>query len=1446
MKDPFDAILDKYKSLGQKKQEAVAREANEKKLRLDQNNPLYDADSPALQGGGTGRLASAEPGYYADAPEVSRTRWENNPKNRDYQAQNVGALMGKPAESVTDEDIFRFGNEATRRAQESLEARGGAIPVGVTTPQGETQDIHKRPFMDVTTPEGGSLVKEVARDPRQPGFEHPENYAGRVDYARGTEWPEHWMYQGSKGVGGDLLDATKRFVIAAPEMALTMAGELGTLIPGGEGIGSGLSGWAKEVGENARKSWLSPKEQMEERRFQRTLNEYNNGRDQRVQKHIEDGHSPAVAEALNTLDEFKFAFGEMWARPGRVMNAVGESLPSVIGGGVGGKVGLKAAQKFIGKHRNTLLKNATPEQLQKYQAAAATIGAAGSGALLEASSTSSEMYQKILDTPLDELRKDSSKFLEYKEKFNGDELKAREALAEDGRLWAFAGMAALTATTGLASGTAKFQKGMFTRFFDEAKQVQRGAARRLAKGAGTALGRGGQEMVEEIGQSGGEAILSNAVENMLAGKETPLMSGAGSAGALGALGGLHTGATMSATTSGVKAATRRRQPGPRVNRRQAPEIQTPAGKPNNVKFNNPHQEQGMKPELRNALGNVGMDLTITSGTRSKEENDAAGGAGKSRHVHGDAADISTANMSTDQKKDLVRKLYAQGVTRFGTYKGDSYIHVDMKGDKYHPMHERTISNIKSAPKWFQEVSAELQGQAPGASVSQGTATSAAVPNNPVAKSLNNAIIRSAHKNDLPPMGEAMLKAIVEGESSWGQNVRGPKIGVEVSGDPAQYGKSASGPFQFMADTAQRLNLKDPFDHNQSAEAAGKMLNESYTAIRKAYPDISEKEAWLMAGVAHHSGLGNVLKNSLGPNGKEYMAKLRKALPKYLKEPGKVGAVAGNIREGLRGARKAATKAITPEQVKEGTASSEQPERSYEDYVKESPEYFRDNPDELAGLDRAMASKMQALTEEINSPDLSSQRRQEIIQEATEASAYKKAVEAATIGVEANASINNKIRELGSSDFDISDESKSTINSILSEEASFEDLSPEELDAILDAEEKGFASDEMSVVTEGISKGHVDENNIEKLLESNLPETQKEIIRAAQKVGQKEYNTLTDKFGEIALNLPKDENGNYKLGLAGHQRRIQQEFANLQDNDGDVSDKAIRPGTARNALHALNTFADSQSLERKQQARKSKGQPEYYGKTKASIEKEHKVIEDVLQDLADLYNKMVDDINLNRGLARAKAKTAAEKAKLKPIIHYETTKALDDVRRAAERRAKKENKKPKKEQKKETKEQKKETPTSTPVTENPPVEEEWQPTDADRDLASQISSFTGQSVDEALEDIRKKTLKENKNTDKKEDESTGQQQNPTDTGGQQGGPAPKDETPPPPPPDDLGQPEKPSKPTPSSINKSSLPDIHSFTVEIDGKPVPYVQTVAAIENDMEQLDRLLELAQKREC
>jgi uncharacterized protein YcbK (DUF882 family) len=73
--------------------------------------------------------------------------------------------------------------------------------------------------------------------------------------------------------------------------------------------------------------------------------------------------------------------------------------------------------------------------------------------------------------------------------------------------------------------------------------------------------------------------------------------------------------------------------------------------------------------LRNRFGAA---LDVLSGYRSPYHNAVVGGAPLSRHVIGDAVDISTADLDRDYLERLAR---GEGFTGFGYY--ETFLHIDL-------------------------------------------------------------------------------------------------------------------------------------------------------------------------------------------------------------------------------------------------------------------------------------------------------------------------------------------------------------------------------------------------------------------------------------------------------------------------------------------------------------------------------------------------------------------------------------------------------------------------------------------------------------------------------------------------------------------------------------------------------------------------------------------------
>jgi len=72
----------------------------------------------------------------------------------------------------------------------------------------------------------------------------------------------------------------------------------------------------------------------------------------------------------------------------------------------------------------------------------------------------------------------------------------------------------------------------------------------------------------------------------------------------------------------------------------------------------------------------GSAISINSGYRCKAHNKAIGGSKNSRHMVGDAVDIDTARMSSEQKYRLLRLIYQLEFTGVGIAK--TFIHIDLR------------------------------------------------------------------------------------------------------------------------------------------------------------------------------------------------------------------------------------------------------------------------------------------------------------------------------------------------------------------------------------------------------------------------------------------------------------------------------------------------------------------------------------------------------------------------------------------------------------------------------------------------------------------------------------------------------------------------------------------------------------------------------------------------
>jgi len=86
----------------------------------------------------------------------------------------------------------------------------------------------------------------------------------------------------------------------------------------------------------------------------------------------------------------------------------------------------------------------------------------------------------------------------------------------------------------------------------------------------------------------------------------------------------------------------------------------------------------LQPEFKTSISSLqesfGQPLTIVSGYRDPARNAKAGGAKKSRHMHGDAIDIDVSGMSREERTRLIRLARENGFGGIGVYPNS--LHID--------------------------------------------------------------------------------------------------------------------------------------------------------------------------------------------------------------------------------------------------------------------------------------------------------------------------------------------------------------------------------------------------------------------------------------------------------------------------------------------------------------------------------------------------------------------------------------------------------------------------------------------------------------------------------------------------------------------------------------------------------------------------------------------------
>lgn len=147
----------------------------------------------------------------------------------------------------------------------------------------------------------------------------------------------------------------------------------------------------------------------------------------------------------------------------------------------------------------------------------------------------------------------------------------------------------------------------------------------------------------------------------------------------------------------------------------------------NEGINYTHPERGPVTEglsdrtidvLNSLAGSSGSGITVTSAHRDRATNKRIGGAKNSMHITGDAFDLSTKNLSDQEKRDLVERAVMSGAMEIGTYP-DQSLHIasrqrmapvmTINGEQIvqptggvAAMHSRSRNNYPNAPDWFKD------------------------------------------------------------------------------------------------------------------------------------------------------------------------------------------------------------------------------------------------------------------------------------------------------------------------------------------------------------------------------------------------------------------------------------------------------------------------------------------------------------------------------------------------------------------------------------------------------------------------------------------------------------------------------------------------------------------------------------------------------------------------
>jgi len=126
-----------------------------------------------------------------------------------------------------------------------------------------------------------------------------------------------------------------------------------------------------------------------------------------------------------------------------------------------------------------------------------------------------------------------------------------------------------------------------------------------------------------------------------------------------------------------------------------------------VDFSGSNSVTDVNPDVMNrvkaSFAGLGIGrIKVTSGYRNKAQNDAAGGAEGSQHLHKNAVDIDVTGYSHAERVEIIRNLSANGITGIGV--GTNIIHADMGSRR--TWGYKTSAGGGAVPPWAKTVTDE--------------------------------------------------------------------------------------------------------------------------------------------------------------------------------------------------------------------------------------------------------------------------------------------------------------------------------------------------------------------------------------------------------------------------------------------------------------------------------------------------------------------------------------------------------------------------------------------------------------------------------------------------------------------------------------------------------------------------------------------------------------------